>query len=47
MIPRLRYLCGRSDLPRTKRIPCGTVYVMLRNRTAELMIELKAVVEAK
>jgi hypothetical protein len=37
-----------SDRARwSKRIPCGTAYVIFRNSTAEVIIELKAVVEAR
>lgn len=32
---------------RSKRIPCGTAYVIFRNSTAEVIIELNAVVEAR
>jgi hypothetical protein len=43
----LEVLVSSDRARRSKRIPCGTAYVIFRNSTAEVMIELNAVVEAR
>ena len=45
--PRLKDRGGKMLRPRTSKMLCGTVYEIFRKRTAEVIIELKAVVDAR
>jgi len=46
--PRFKYLGGKPcSRPWKRRTPWGTAYVIFRNNTADVTIELKAVFDAK
>ena len=46
--PRFKYRGGRRFLrPKKSRMACGAAYEIFRNKTADVIMELNAVVEAR